>query len=160
MNKFKDIKKSFICAFNGLKFVINNERNFKIHIILAIYVLYFSRYYNLSKSDYVVLMFVIALVMCLEIVNTIVEIIVDFLSPAYSLFAKKTKDIAAGGVLVSSIFALIIGLIYFFNLDIIIFIMKDILFNWEKLLVFLLSLIGFVIFIFSGEGNKSRNINK
>lgn len=149
MDKIKDIKKSFICAFNGLFFVVNNERNFKIHIVCALYVLYFSQYYNLSKLNYAIILLVIALVMCLEIINTVIEIIINFLSPAYSLFAKKAKDVAASGVLISAFFSVIIGLIYFLDFDIIHLIIRDIFFNWLKLMLFLISIILSTLFIFS-----------
>lgn len=154
MNRIRDIKKSFACAFKGLLFVINNERNFKIHIVCAVYVLYFSKYYNLSKIDYIILLLAITIVMCLEIINTVIEVIINFLSPTYSLFAKKAKDVAASGVLVSAFFSGIIGLIYFLDFNIILLIIKDILLNWLKLLIFLISIVLSVLFIFS----KSKKI--
>lgn len=147
MKKIGDLKNSFLCALKGLFLVINKERNFKIHIVVSIYVLYFSKYYNLKKIEYLILILTIALVMCLEIVNTVIENIVDYLSPKYSTFAKNTKDIAADGVLVAAILAVIIGLILFLDIDIIIFIIRHIIFCFRNLILFLVSIILSVIFI-------------
>jgi len=41
------------------------------------------------------------------------ETLVDLISPEYHLLAGRIKDIAAGSVLVSSIIAVIIGIIIF-----------------------------------------------
>jgi diacylglycerol kinase len=48
-----------------------------------------------------------------EVFNTAIEKLVDLLSPQYNPKAGLIKDIAAGGVLVASIFAVITGLILF-----------------------------------------------
>lgn len=147
MKKISDLKNSFRCAFKGLFIVINKERNFKIHMIVAAYVLYFSKYYELEKTDYLILVLIISLVMCLEIVNTVIETIIDYLSPQYSLFAKNAKDIAAGGVLVSAIFAVFIGIVLFLDIDVIIFIIKDIISCFRNLFLFFLSVVFSIMFI-------------
>ena len=46
-----------------------------------------------------------------ETINTAIELTVDVASPGYHPLAGKAKDVAAGAVLLASVFALVIGLI-------------------------------------------------
>ena len=55
----------------------------------------------------------IAIVLVLEIINTITENIMDFLCKDYNLNVKIIKDMAAGAVLVSAFIAIIVGLLIF-----------------------------------------------
>ena len=59
------------------------------------------------------LVFAIGLVFVTETINTAIEVDMDLTSPNYHPYAKDTKDISAGAVLISVIVALIIGLIIF-----------------------------------------------
>ncbi len=45
----------------------------------------------------------------MEILNTVIENIIDFISPDYHPLAKKVKDMAAAAVLFTSFFALVTG---------------------------------------------------
>ncbi len=154
MQNIFDLKKSVKCALDGVLFTVNKERNFRIHIVCACYVLYFSKYYSLSRTDVAVLFLTIALVMCLEMVNTAVEEVVDRISPNYNLFAKHVKDIAAGGVFVAAIFAVFVGMIYFLDIKIILFIFKDIFSSLKKLMIFFLSVFISFLFVFNNKQTK------
>ncbi len=48
-----------------------------------------------------------------EALNTAIEIDIDLTSPEYHPFARDTKDVAAGAVLLSVFVAVIVGLIVF-----------------------------------------------
>jgi diacylglycerol kinase len=52
-------------------------------------------------------------VLAAEAFNTAIEIDINLTSPNQHPYAKDTKDVAAGAVLITSIFALIIGLLVF-----------------------------------------------
>ena len=58
-------------------------------------------------------MLLIGLVISFELINTLVEMIIDLVSPKYNELAGMIKDVAAGAVLVISITALIIGIAIF-----------------------------------------------
>lgn len=154
MKLWQNIKISFICAFRGLKLVFPQERNFRIHIIIFSYVLYFAHYYDFTKTDYCVIFAVVALVISLEVVNTSIEKIVNFISPEYNIFAGMIKDISAGSVLLSAIFAALIGFIYFFDVEKIVFIFKDIVFCWYKFLLF--CIYSALSYIFISKNNKNQ----
>ena len=70
-------------------------------------------YFNISMIEWIVVLFAIGLVISMEILNTSIENIADYISPEKRLSIKKIKDLAAAGVLVSSFTALAIGFIIF-----------------------------------------------
>jgi undecaprenol kinase len=55
----------------------------------------------------------IALVLSTEALNTALERTVDLLEPERHPLARDAKDLGAAGVLIASLFALIVGLIVF-----------------------------------------------
>lgn len=101
---------SFRYAGRGLWYCIANERNFRIHLSMAFYVVLLAFLYRLQPAERGILLLCIALVLSAEMVNTAAEILVDMFSPGYSGMAKVVKDVSAGSVLVFAIFAAAIGL--------------------------------------------------
>ncbi len=111
--------KAFVYAFCGIKNTVKTERNFRIHIIAAVYVTGFSFFYDLSKTEYILLILTFLSVMVAELINTAIETVVDICSPDYSELAEFAKDAAAGAVLISASGAVITGIILFADMDII-----------------------------------------
>ena len=105
--------KSFGFAFNGLKILILEEHNSWIHILVATIVVIAGYFYQLSALEWIAIVFAIGLVIALEIFNSAIENISDFISPSQDHMIKKIKDLSAAGVLVGAITAAIIGLIVF-----------------------------------------------
>ncbi len=68
---------------------------------------------KLTFAETAIIIFAGGLVMVGEMINTGMETLVDLISPEYHPLAGRIKDIAAGSVLVSSIVAVIIGIIIF-----------------------------------------------
>lgn len=113
--KNKNLINSFNNAINGVVYVLKNERNMKIHLIAAIGVLITSLFFKLSRIEFLILFFSIALVIICELLNSAIEIIVDIIVHVYHPKAKAVKDIAAGAVLVSAFFSLIVAYFLFFE---------------------------------------------
>lgn len=109
----KGLLKSFVYALNGLKYMLLEERNFRIHITAIFFVLYFSVLYGLSSSQYAVLILILSLVPALELINTAIEKTVDIKAKEFDENAKISKDASAGAVLVLSIGAVGIALALF-----------------------------------------------
>jgi len=106
---------SFKYAFTGISYVLKTSRNFKIQIIFAISSLMIGFLLQISLSNYVVLIATIMSVLILEILNTSIESIVDFVvKKEFSSLAKISKDTSAGAVLLASINSVIIALYIFF----------------------------------------------
>lgn len=105
--------KSFAYAFNGLKLLLKEEHNARIHFIVSAIVIIAGFYFNLNAYEWIAILFSIALVITLEIINTVIENIADFVSPEKNEKIKNIKDLAAAAVLVGAIAAVAIGLIVF-----------------------------------------------
>jgi diacylglycerol kinase (ATP) len=113
--KAKKILDSFNYAFEGIIYTLRNERNMRIHFIIAIFVLFFSIFCNLSKMETLVLFITIALVIVAEMINTAIEAAIDLITDKYHELAKIAKNVAAGAVLVSAVNSIIVGYIIFFD---------------------------------------------
>jgi len=105
--------KSFTHAFRGIGVLIKSTHNFWIHIIVAVVVIKMGVLFKISQTEWLFLVFAIGFVMVTETLNTAIEIDIDLTSPNYHPYARDTKDVAAGAVLIASIMATIVGLIIF-----------------------------------------------
>ncbi len=110
-------KSGFIVSFNhaldGIEFAINHERNIKIEILFGIIVSIMGFLLKISVIEWAIIVFVIAMVLCLELVNTAIERAVDLTTKEYHDLAKAAKDVSAAAVLVMSMFSVIIGILIF-----------------------------------------------
>lgn len=117
MNKEKfSIKKrikSFKYAFNGLRILIREEHNARIHLFAMICVLVLGGLLKISIYEWTAVLFAIGIVISSEIFNSAIENIADFISKERREEIKRIKDLAAAGVLVCALTALLIGLIVF-----------------------------------------------
>lgn len=109
----KPLIQSFGFAFQGIGAVIRKERNFKIHMTMAVMVVLAGIVCRISVTEWCICLILFALVMSLEMVNTSIEAVVDLVTEERKPLAKLAKDTAAGAVLISAILAAIIGLIIF-----------------------------------------------
>ncbi len=99
-------------ALHGIKTVIHEERNMKAHLCIASVAIIISFFSKLSAIEWCFILLCIFIVFLMEILNTVVENLVDLLvKKEYHIEAKKAKDIAAGGVLLSACFTVIIAII-------------------------------------------------
>ncbi|WP_029320151.1 diacylglycerol kinase family protein [Butyrivibrio sp. AE3004] len=114
--KPKKIKlyKSFGYAFEGIFNTILHERNMQIHCAVTVLVVIFGIILKISLLEWFFCIILFALVMSLELVNTSIEAVVDLVTEERKPLAKKAKDAAAGAVLISAIFAAVMGGIIFF----------------------------------------------
>ena len=103
----------FRFAWNGLIEMIKSEQNMKIHILAAIIVIFIGFYAHLSLTEWAIIIIVIGFVMAMEMINTSIEKLIDYLKPDIHPTAKIIKDISAGAVLVAALTALVVGLIIF-----------------------------------------------
>ena len=100
-------------AGRGVWFCIRHERNFRVHMAVAAYVLLLAPYFSLSRGEWAALLAVVALVLAAEAVNTAVEQVVNLASPRRRTRARVAKDVAAGAVLLCASGALAAGLFLF-----------------------------------------------
>ena len=111
--KNKKLINSFKYAFSGIISAFKTECNMKIHVSVMILVILCGIIFKLETGEWIVCICLFALVIGGELFNTAIEIVVDLAMPKINDKAKKSKDIAAGGVFVLAIGSAIIGLIIF-----------------------------------------------
>lgn len=109
----KRIVRSFKFAFEGIWSGIHSEANWTIGIIEAAVVIWAGVYLNISKSDWIIVILLIGLVLYSELCNSAIEAIVDSFTPEEHPKAKLAKDFSAGSVVILIIAAAIIGSIVF-----------------------------------------------
>lgn len=63
--------------------------------------------------EWIAVIFAIGMVLAAEAVNSSIEALADLVSPDYNEAIKRTKDLAAGAVLILAIAAAIVGLLIF-----------------------------------------------
>lgn len=105
--------KSFTHAFEGLKTLWSHEPNFKIHFLALILVSLMSYLLKISKTEWLILIVVMSIVLITEAINTSLEYLADGVSKDFNIDIKKAKDVAAAAVVLSAINAIVIGLIMF-----------------------------------------------
>lgn len=89
------------------------QRNVRIQIAAAAVVNLLAAWLKVSATEWLVLWLCIALVLTAELLNTAIETVVDLASPEQHELARKSKDIAAGAVLLVSMISAGIGLTVF-----------------------------------------------
>ncbi|MBP3906847.1 MAG: diacylglycerol kinase [Peptostreptococcaceae bacterium] len=112
----QSIVKAFNAAIEGIIYTFKKERNMKIHYCVALVILISSLYLGFSKIEMILLLFTISLVVISEMFNTAVEKTVDMITDDYHPLAKIAKDVAAGGVLIASLNAAVVGYILFYDI--------------------------------------------
>ena len=107
------IHHSFGFALAGIVHAFRDNRNIRIHTIIAVLVLSASFLLGLTKIEKLILLMVIVLVITSEMINTALEEMTDLITDEHRQEAKAAKDVAAGMVLVTSIGAVIVGIVIF-----------------------------------------------
>lgn len=110
---FRKRMNSFRYAFNGIKLLLRYEHNAWIHCLAAVAVVAAGLFFGLSRMEWVAVTLAIGTVLAAEAVNSSIEALADFVSPAYQEAIKRTKDLAAGAVLLMAIAAAMVGLLIF-----------------------------------------------
>ena len=102
--------KSFRFAFAGIATMLRTQHNAWLHLIATVVVVAAGFALKVSDEDWRWLVTAIVLVWTAETVNTAFEHLCDVVSPEFHASVQKSKDIAAGAVLICVIGAVIIGL--------------------------------------------------
>ncbi len=110
--------KGFGYAFKGIVYGIVSERNFRFHMSIFVYMMFFLLHYDffeVSKTEFAVLLMMSSLVMAGELLNSGVENAANAATLEKNEYVKIAKDAAAGGVLVFAIFSVIVGIVILYQ---------------------------------------------
>jgi diacylglycerol kinase (ATP) len=92
------------------------ERNVKIHLLAAICVISASIFFEITPTQWLIVILLIGAVISAELFNTAIEEVCDAITVKLKLQYSDTtlpRDLAAGAVLVIAVTAAIVGLIIF-----------------------------------------------
>lgn len=109
----RDRLRSFEYAAKGIRCLLAETPNARIHLSMALAVVGSGFLFRISVTEWCLCILCIALVMMAEGFNSALEYLTDLVSPGLHELAGKTKDVAAGAVLLASLGAALVGLIIF-----------------------------------------------
>lgn len=113
-NPFKNkFLMSFVYAFKGIKHALYTQRNFRVHLLIAILVVVAGFFLNINSMEWLAIIIMMTIVFSAELFNTAIEGLVDLISPEYNKKAGIIKDCAAAAVLCTAIAAVIVGILIF-----------------------------------------------
>jgi diacylglycerol kinase len=111
----KKFLQGFIHAFRGIGITLATERNFQVHFIALLTVIVAGFYFDVTSSEWMILILTSTLVMTLEAINTAIEKLCNEVTLERKESIRNIKDVAAGAVLLSSIVAITIAIIVFWK---------------------------------------------
>lgn len=106
---------SFKYAFKGIGDLFKSQINARIHAFFMLLVIGGGFFFNIPKTEWLMCIISMAMVLAAEAMNTALEYLTDLVSPDYHSLAGKAKDAAAAAVLILAITATIIGFSVFWN---------------------------------------------
>lgn len=106
---FKLFSKSVHYALRGLVHVWKSEQNFRVQTFLGIGVFVVMWMVPLETWQRIILCLLIAMVLILEIVNSVFERLIDVLKSRIHPSVRDMKDMMAAAVLMASVVAGIVG---------------------------------------------------
>ena len=110
----RSLLSSFKFAWRGFTCALKRERNLRIHTLAGIFIVLLALLLKVSPLEIAILCLTIMLVIVCEIINTALELSLDFINgKKYHPVVRLVKDIVAAGVLLASLNAIIIGAIIF-----------------------------------------------
>lgn len=110
---FKKLGESFKFAVSGIETILKEEHAFRVMFLVAILVIIAMFYLDLPLTQKALLFTMIVLVLILELVNSVIEKVLDFVCPGFNGRVKVIKNVLAGIVLLASLGASIIGILIF-----------------------------------------------
>jgi diacylglycerol kinase (ATP) len=103
--------KSVRHAFYGVGLMLKSQHNAWLHAFATISTLVVGLLCGLSDGEWCWIILAIMAVWTAEALNTALEFLADVASSEFHPLIRQAKDVAAGGVLISAIGSVIIGLL-------------------------------------------------
>jgi|GEM_PF-523156 len=101
-------------ALKGMRYLLKEERNFRIHVLLAGFVFSMAMLFQFAAWEWIVLLIGTAVMLSTEAFNTAVECLVDLLVGEKMVpLAGQIKDITAAACLMTAMALSIVGIVLF-----------------------------------------------
>lgn len=104
---------SFKYALNGLRILFSEEHNARIHAAITIFVVTMGILFSISSVEWMILCILTGMVFSLEIINSAIENLCDYISPEWNNMIKKIKDLMAAAVFITTVISVVCGTIIF-----------------------------------------------
>ena len=100
----KSFIKSAMHETNGLYLAFRTQKNFRKHIVIAVFVLTLAFLLKAKGMEIAIIVATNTCVLVAELVNSVIEFVMDaYYKNKYSRLCKFAKDISAGAVLLCAI---------------------------------------------------------
>ena len=109
----RSLGNSFKFAGRGIIKVFLCERSFRLQLLFFALTIAAGFIFKITGTEWVFIILASSLVLVTEMINTALEYAVDLVTEEYRVLAKHIKNITAGAVLISSLLAVVAGLIIF-----------------------------------------------
>ena len=100
-------------AARGIARAVRGERNFRVHLTIALVVVIAAAALAISPSQWCLLALCIATVLAAEMFNTAIEHLARAITPEHNASIRDALDMSAGGVLVAALGAALVGAVVF-----------------------------------------------
>src|SRR5574344_3044443 len=107
------LRNSFSYAADGLKEAYKHEQTVWLYIPVFLAVVICGIMFNLSTTEWIIIIMILGTIYTMELINTAVEKTVDLATDKYHPLAKTAKDTVSAAVLIYAIMSVIVGLIIF-----------------------------------------------
>ncbi len=113
MDSHRSLAKSFKYAFMGIGFMLKTSVNIPLYFAFTLLVIVFGIYFRISSYETGWILIMALLVICMEMINTAIEEMVNLIKKEHSAEGKIVKDVAAGMVLLTTVSYIIVVLFIF-----------------------------------------------
>ncbi len=114
MIKTRKLFSSFGYALDGIYLAVKLDQNVRFHLLVSVVVLIVSFLLKISTVEFLFIILAIFFVVISEMVNTAIEEMTNLIIKEHHVSARVAKDVAAGAVLLSAVFAVIVASIILF----------------------------------------------
>lgn len=104
---------SFKHAFEGLRWVIKTQPNYRIHILLSALALIGSWVLSVSYTEFLIIVLLITMGFVIETINTGIEATTDAIDRKIREDIKIAKDVSAAAMLIFAMGSFVIACIIF-----------------------------------------------
>ena len=102
---------SFRYAWYGIVLMLRSQHNAWLHAFASVCIMVSGGLFRLTAGEWCWVILAIVAVWTAEALNTALEFLADASTPEFHPLVKCAKDVAAGGVLISALGSVIIGLL-------------------------------------------------
>lgn len=104
---------SYRFAVKGISHTLKSQSNIWVMMPAATLVLLLAWYFQVKTNEWLILILIITIVLSLELINTSIESVLNFLYKEHHEDIRVAKDVAAGAVLIAAVASAVIGLMIF-----------------------------------------------